>query len=111
MRNRRNRNWMTTCFVVVVVLVGATGCEPAVAPYAGTDQYPLQHHWGPAIVIEAGAANSCVTRGSDVPGRQHYCRVVDGVSGYGVNEHITCRVEGGTILSRPPQRLPLDDRV
>jgi len=38
----------------------------------------LMHDWGPAIVIERGVANSCIERDSEVSGRRHLCRVIDG---------------------------------
>lgn len=49
--------------------------------------YALAHDWGPAIVLEQGVANSCVTRDSEVAGRANLCRVVDGYEGIGDNRN------------------------
>lgn len=38
----------------------------------------LIHDWSPSRAIETGVVNSCVIRDSDVKGREHLCRVVDG---------------------------------
>jgi len=38
----------------------------------------LQHDWSPSQAIERGIANSCVFRDSQVKGREHLCRVIDG---------------------------------
>jgi hypothetical protein len=87
---RRMVKVVTAVMVVAICTAGLASCARLpvgggtgeTVSISGTTQdpdYGLNNSGGgPYPVIEVGVANSCVDTSSQVSGRQHYCRVVDG---------------------------------
>lgn len=87
---------------VAVAIIGVMGaCQPSAVSISTTSTdpgYSLRHDWGPGVLIEQnGGANSCFESGSSAPGRDYYCRVIDGYEAVG--DHRNWRVSGSPIAS------------
>lgn len=89
MRFKAAKAVVPLALVVGMAGAGLTACDPPATTTPGgytvyenlhaAPTYPLQHSWSPAIPIEAGVANSCITATqTEVANRSHFCRVVDG---------------------------------